>query len=126
MADAYEQKVLFWLRKMLMENNPQIGSGKKQITVDEVRLEPGEPEDQVVILFREAARPHCLFGFRVPAREGTLQGASEEQRKAWNNPEGTGPQVYADIIVNGWLRERIEAADMGLPANCDPRRITWI
>lgn len=109
-----------------MENNAQIGSGEKQITVEEVRLEPGEPEDQVVILFREAARPHCLFGYRVPAREDIVQGASEEQRKIWYDPEGIGPQVYADIIVNGWLRERIEAADMGLPSNCDPHSITWI
>ncbi len=126
MADAYEQRVLSWLRKMLLESDPQIGLEEKHITVEEVRLEAGEPEDQVVILFREAARPHCLFGFRAPALEGTVQGASEEQQRAWNNPEGTGPQVYADIIVNGWLREHIEAGDMGLPANCDPESIIWI
>lgn len=126
MADAYEQKVLFWLRKILMENDPHIGSGKKQITVDEVRLEPGEPEDQVVILFREVARPYCLFGYRAPAREDIDPQVTEEQRKAWYDPEGMGPQVHADIIANGWLREHIEAADMGLPANCDPHNITWI
>lgn len=126
MPDTYEQKVLFWLRKMLLEHDPQIGPEGRHITVDEVRLEPGKPDDQVVILLREARRPHCLFGFRFPAREGPALGISEEDMRVLNDPEEIGPQVEADIIVNGWLRERIEAADMGLPEDCAATGITWI
>jgi hypothetical protein len=126
MATSYEQKVLAWLHTMLIEHDPHIGSGEKRILVDEVRLEAdGSEDDWVVILFREVRRPQCIFGFRTLAREPTPPGALEWQGKVWDDPEGTGPQVDADMIVAS-LREEIEAADIGLPENCDPTSITWI
>jgi hypothetical protein len=126
MTDAYEQKVVAWLQDMLIEHDPHIGPGAKRIHVDEVRLETGESEgDWVVLLFREARRPQCIFGLRTPAREPTLPGTFEGQRKVWDDPAGIGPQVDADMIA-ARLREHIEAADIGLPQECDAGGITWI
>ncbi|MBV9708899.1 MAG: hypothetical protein JO125_16000 [Chloroflexi bacterium] len=126
MADAYEQKVLFFLRKMLLEDDPQIGSGGRRITIEEVRLEPGKPTGNwAVILFRQARSPHCLFGFRMPAREGFIQGVSQEQLRVWNDPEGSGPQVDADMII-GYLREEIVGNPKGLPPDCPAETIVWI
>ena len=127
MTDTYEQKVLFWLREMLINHDPQIGQGDKRITVDEVHLEPGGPEgNKAVILFREVRRTHCVFGVRYPIREGFVQGATEEQLKRWNDPEGEGPYGDADMIVHGRLREQIESATEGLPQECDMNSITWL
>ena len=127
MTASYEQKVLAWLHITLIEHDPQIGSGKRRIVVEEVRLEAGEPEegDSVVILSREVRRPQCLFGFRTYAREPSPPGAFEWQRNIWDDPEGEGPQVDADMIA-ARLREEVEAADIGLPEKCDPTGITWI
>lgn len=127
MATPYEEKVLTWLQTMLIDHDPQIGPGKRRIVIEEVRLEAGDSEENVstVILFREVHRPQCLFGFRTPVREPTPSGASQWQKDLWDDPEGTGPQTDADMIV-ARLRESIEAADIGLPMNCDPRDITWI
>ena len=127
MAAAYEQKVLAWLHTLLIEHDPHIGSGKRRIVVEEVRLEAGEPEagDSVVILFREVRRPQCLFGFLTRARESSTPGAFEWQRNVWDDPEGEGPHVDADMIA-ARLREEVEAADIGLPEKCDATGITWI
>jgi hypothetical protein len=127
MATSYEQKVLAWLHTLLIEHDPHIGSGKRRIVVEEVRLEAVEPEagDSVVILFREIRRPQCLFGFLTRARESSTPGAFEWQRNVWDNPEGEGPQVDADMIA-ARLREEVEAADIGLPEKCDATGITWI
>lgn len=127
MTFSYEQKVLAWLHTMLIEHDPEIGPGKRRIVVEEVRLEAGEPEegDSVVILFREVRRPQCIFGFRTYAREPTPPGALEWQKDVWDDPDGEGPQVDADMIA-ARLREEVEAADIGLPMNCDPTGITWI
>ncbi len=126
-TDVYEQKVLFWLREMLLKHDPQIGSGDRRITADEVYMELGGTEgNRAVIVFREKSRPQCRFGSRFPLHEEFVQGATEEQRKRWSDPEGEGPQVDADIIVHGRLRELIEAADEGLPENCADDSITWV
>jgi hypothetical protein len=71
MAASYEQKVLAWLHTMQIEHDPEIGSGKRHIVVEEVRLTVEGPEvcDSVVILFREVCRPQGLFGFLTLARE---------------------------------------------------------
>ena len=111
----------------MINHDPQIGLGDKRITIDEVHLEPGGLEgNRVVILFREARRPYCVFGVRCPVREGFVQAATEEQRKRWNDPEGEGPQVDADMIVHGRLREQIEATTERLPQECDANSITWL
>ncbi len=125
-TDVYEQKVLFWLQEMLLKQDPQIGSGDQRITVDEVYLVPGGTENTAVIVFREKRRPQCQFGSRFPLYQGFVQGATEEQQTQWSDSERNGPQVDADVIVHGHLRELIEAADMGLPENCAENSITWV
>lgn len=118
-TDMYEQRVLFWLREMLLKQDPQIGSGDKRITIDDVYIEAGGTEDNMaVIMFWEKRRPQCRFGFRFPL--------DKEQRKQWYDPEGEGPQAEADMIVYGYLRELIEAADEGLPQECEANSITWL
>jgi hypothetical protein len=113
MTFSYEQQVLAWLQQQL--NEQPIGQGDRRITIDEARLEPGRPEgDLVVILFREARRPHRVFGFRTPAREPVSP----------HTPDPPPETVAATIFGN--LMERVEAADMGLPKNCDASDITWI
>src|SRR5947209_5810793 len=126
MTLMYEQHVWAWLRHRVLEDDPQLGRGDKRIIFDDVRLEQGEPmEDMVVILFREVGRPHCLFGFRTLAHEPPPMHSPEWQWQASEDPEGGIPQIHAEIIfVN--LQERIEAADMGLPEECNPGSITWV
>ena len=128
MANTYEQKVLFWLREMLIEHDPQFGSRGNRILIEEVYLEPEGPEGtSAVIVFREKRRPQCRFGFRFPLlRLGSDEGGTEEQPKRWRDPEGEGPQVDADMIVYGYLREQIEAANEGLPQACEENSITWV
>lgn len=123
MLTSYEQGVLAWLKRELLEQDPHIGQGEKRIVVDEIRLEQGRPEgDMAVILFREVQRPQCIFGFRMEAREPgrpvltTLDGRLEEVV----DPDGWAAVIYGNLL------ERVEAADMGLPEDCDPASITWI
>ena len=81
MTATYEQRVLLWLQQELAAFPPAVPGGKG-ILVEDVRLEQGEPEGQdIVILFREAGRLHCLFGFRMFAREPV-----EPQRQWKENP----------------------------------------
>lgn len=121
MFTFYEQQVLAWLRHELLEQDPHLGQGEKRIVVDEVRLEQGRPEgDMVVILFREVRRPQCIFGFRMELHEpgrpvlNTLDGREIEDPDSWAN------------VIFANFQERIEAADMGLPEDCDPAGITWV
>ncbi|HLZ62334.1 MAG TPA: hypothetical protein VKR06_35770 [Ktedonosporobacter sp.] len=126
MLNSYEQKVLAHLQDMLLKDDPGIGSEARRIAVDKVSLELGGTEGYwIVILFREIQRPHCLFGFRTLAREPLPPNLSERQQKTYDDSDGEGPQVDADMIA-ARLREHIEAADMGLPQNCDSDGITWI
>jgi hypothetical protein len=78
-----------------------------------------------VILLREARRPHCLFGFRIAVREPSPVDNSDWQWQDREDPEGSIPQGSAQVIFAN-LMERVEAADMGLPEECDPDGITWI
>ena len=122
MAPPYEQRVLIWLRQELGEYPPAGPSGKG-IIVEDIHLEKGESEgDDIVILFREAERPHCLFGFRMFAREPVAPG---QQWKEKEDPEGRAPIGHGTVIY-GNLMEQLQAADMGLPKDCDPDGITWI
>jgi hypothetical protein len=113
MASSYEQRLLVWLQRKLVEH--RIGQGEKRISVEDVHLEKGESEgEMVVILFREVRRLRCVFGFRMQAREPGMSPAHDE------SPEGWGEVIFAN------LQEHVEAADMGLPKDCDPNSITWI
>ena len=123
---SYEEHVLAWLRRELIEHNHQIGEGGKHINVEEVYFEQDGPEDDmIVILFREARRPQCLFGFRIGSREPPPIDNPDWQWQESEDPEGRIPQGHATVIF-GNLMEQVEAADMGLPKECDPHGITWI
>jgi hypothetical protein len=113
MLSTYEQRLLVWLQRKLLEH--PIGQGDKRISIEDVHLEKGEREgDTVVILFREVRRPRCVFGFRMETREPGIPPTPDE------SPEGWGEVIFAN------LQERIEAVDMGLPEDCDSNSITWI
>lgn len=123
MLFSYEQRVLALLKRELLEQDPRIGQGDKRIVIDEIRLEQQESNSEmVVILFREARRPKCIFGFRMEAHEPghpvlrTADGRLEEVV----DPDGWAAVIY------GNLQEHIEASDMGLPEDCDPAGITWV
>lgn len=122
MALTYEQHVLVWLQQKLGKYPPTEPNGKS-IIIEDVRLEKGESGgDDVVIVFRAVGRPHCLFGFRMLAREPVVP---ELQGKESEDPEELTP------IAQGWviyanLMERIQAADMGLPKDCATEGITWL
>ena len=119
---SYEGQVLTWLRRELSEYPPDGPSGKS-ILVEDVYLEKGESQgEDIIILFREVERPSCLFGFRMLAREPI---EPERQWREIEDPEGQAPIGHGTVIY-GNLMEHIQAADMGLPKECDPYGITWI
>lgn len=80
---------------------------KLPIDVLDVRLE----EPHVVVEFASAERPGCRFGFRFPSL-------------ADDDPSETLASHAWLASVN--LEEQIEAADLGLPADCLPGRLTWL
>jgi hypothetical protein len=123
MASTYEQRVLIWLRQEL-GGYPLAGPSGKNIVVEDIRLEKGKSEgDDIVILFREAERPNCLFGFRMLAREPVAPG---QEWKENEDPEGRVPTGHGTVIY-GNLMEQLQAADMGLPKDCAADdSITWI
>lgn len=122
-TSAYEKRVLIWLRQEL-GRYPLAGPDGKNIVVEDIRLEKGKSEgDDIVILFREAERPDCLFGFRMPAREPVASG---QEWKENEDHEGRVPIGHGTVIY-GNLMEQLQAADMGLPKNCAADDdITWI
>jgi hypothetical protein len=118
MDPTYEQLVLRKVQQQLRLFPP--GSiGGKSIIVEDISLEKGEAEgEDIVILFRTARHPHCLFGFRMAARElGEWEGNTDPEELV---PTAQGMVIYANF------KEQIEASDMGLPEECHPDGITWI
>jgi len=97
---------------------PITGPSGKGILIEDIHLEKDELESEdIVILFREAKRLHCLFGFRMCAHE------SVGPDQLWS--ENDAPVGYGTVIY-GNLMEHIQAAKMGLPEDCDTDNITWI
>ncbi len=124
----YESLVLKKLHLRLIEQDPGLRYDGK-IRVQDVRLETLEPDHLLEILFRDEARPRCLFGWRFPATEAdaaALEGF--EHRARWE--EGVrGPEqaeVWANTIVLTNFEEEIEAVGYGLPSECDPGDVTWV
>ncbi len=114
MTSTYEQRVLDWLRKTLLEQDPDIGWGDKRITVEDVQLEQAGGEKRIIILFREARRLQCLFGLR--SHPSYFEGNAANETYA----VGAAQEIYSS------LKELIEAADMGLPEDCADNSITWV
>jgi hypothetical protein len=99
------------VRASLLPPSPAPG---RSWTITEIRAEErAEARWDLVILFRDATRPKCLFGFRF----GDL---GRWQRMV---PE-VGP--LANICVAN-LEESIEAGDSRLAdVDCSPDEIAWI
>jgi hypothetical protein len=122
MASTYEQRVLTFLQQELGKYPPAGPSGKS-ILIEDIRLEKGDAEgDDIVIVFRDVDHPHCLFGFCMFAREPV---APEQQWKESEDPEGRAPMGHGTVIYGNFM-EHLQAADMGLPEDCDTEGITWL
>jgi hypothetical protein len=79
----YERVVIDALRHYLIERDSERRYEGK-IRVEDIRLDTSVPEHMVEILFRDDARPECLFGWRYPATEAdsdALEGI--EHADAW-------------------------------------------
>ncbi len=114
MITSYGQHLLTVLRQRLLVPDAGIGKGDQHITIEDIRFEQeGSENEQLVILFRETRRSHCLFGFR-PHSSYYQRSASDDEAV------GDMEEIYAN------LQERVEATNMGLPENCKSEGITWI
>ena len=93
--------------------------------MEDVRLETRASPHRVQMLFREVARPGCLFGFRATAV------GDEEEPAAYPIVLGAeggywGPEEWASTIVVTHFEEQVAAFDLGLPPDCDPDATTWV
>ncbi len=123
---TYEQHLLKYLRQQFLEHGPVFGQGDKHILVESMQVEDeGIETAMVVILFREGERPHCLFGIRFLAYEPPPMDQPDRHWQADDDPEGLISGGAAQVIFANF-KEQIEAADMGLPPECNPDDITWI
>lgn len=71
------------------------------------------PATKLVVVFAHDNRPTCRFGVQFPIWED-IESVSDED-----------PDIVVSILLAG-IQEQIEAADLGLPADCSRRSITWI
>lgn len=123
-VERYRRQVLLHLRNYLLrEEQLLVNKLGHHVSIEDVRLaNPRDPmrlmmdsgekeEDFVVITFREASRPDCLFGYQ----------AGVEPKDLTLNP----PESRANIIRTN-LEEEILAKGYGLPETCDQEGITWI
>jgi hypothetical protein len=119
---TYEQRLINWLKRFLLEQDPHIREGERHITIKDVYFQSGPDENLVIITFQEERRPLCLFGFCTTVYEDPTQQGMLDNADGWSDDPAL---VWADMIV-AQLTEHIVAADMGLPKDCDSDTITWI
>ena len=121
--EEYEQRVLRKLRQELMEGEPFVEEGGR-IKIEDVRLDTSGPLHKVHILFREVARPECLFGYWFEAVEWEKESEDpvvlDPQEGCW------GPESWAGTMIVTNFEEQIDAAGFGIPSDCDPEIITWV
>jgi len=117
----YEGLVLGWLRQHLQERLSWLRSEGWMIWVEDVRLDVSEHERVMTILFRDGARPQCLFGWRFPSND--TEETDPEARGSWGPPQA---EVWAGTIILTNFEEQIMAEGLGLPPECDPEGITWV
>jgi hypothetical protein len=117
----YELLVVSWLRQHLVEELGWLRDQGWMIWVEDVRLDVSEHERTVTILFRDDARPRCLFGWRFSSNDE--RETDPDARRSWG-PEQA--EVWAGTIVLTNFEEQIVAEDLGLPSECDPEGITWV
>lgn len=109
-----------WLRQRLAEELGWLRDVGRAIRVEDVRLEVSEDERMLSVLFRDEARPGCLFGWRFPSNDRSE--TDPEARRSWG-PEQA--EAWAGTIVLTNLEEEILAEDLGLPSECDTEGVTW-
>lgn len=120
----YERRVLATLREELLEGS-SLAEREGRIRMEDVRLETSSSPHRVHVLFREIARPDCLFGFWAPAVE--YEEESSADPVVLDREEGYwGPEDWAGTIVVTHFEEQVQAVDLGLPPDCDPDATTWI
>ncbi len=117
----YEDLVVGALRRHLIEETRWLRSEGWLIRVEDVGLSTSERERMLVILFRDDARPGCLFGWRFPSNDE--READPEAKRSWGLPQA---EVWAGTIVLTNFVEQIMAEGLGLPSECDPERTTWV
>jgi hypothetical protein len=95
----------------------------KGITIEEVRIETNDADYDLVVLFREDARPECMLGRRW-SNIWAMELGDEKDLSVRISDEEAVEGFVTLFIVN--LDEEIEAVDLGLPSECDPDSVTWI
>jgi hypothetical protein len=93
------------------------------ITFEDTRIETNEDDYDLVVLFREDARPECLFGRRW-SKIWAMELEDQQGLSVEIDDEEAVEGFVTLFIVN--LGEEIEATDLGLPSECDPDSVTWI
>lgn len=122
--DEYERRVLRKLREDLLEGESLL-EREGRIKVEDVRLDTSGPLHRTCVLFRETARPECLFGFRMEAVGDETESSSDPL--VFDPLEGYwGPEKWASTIIVTHFEEQVEAIGLGLPTDCDPDGITWV
>lgn len=125
--EAYERRVLAMLRRELIDRDPGLEHGGNRIVVEDVRLEESVWPHRVHILFREEARPWCLFGFTANAVENGKDTDPTSDTIDIDPSLGySEPKEWANIFVVTLFEEQVEALGYGLPEDCDPEGITWV
>lgn len=122
--EEYERRVLTTLRKELLESQPLV-EREGRVRMEDVRLETSGSPHRVHLLFREIARPGCLFGFWASAVEDEEESSADPivldaEDGHW------GPEEWASTIVVTHFEEQVEAIDLGLPPDCEPDGVTWV
>lgn len=118
--EEYKRKVLSSLRKWLIEDTGRFPAGSAyEVTIEDLRLERTASGDHVIILFREASRPGCLFGF------GTFAVEPKDSSGAPFDSDPKYAEMWASIVLANF-EEELCAEGRGLPDECDPESIAWI
>ncbi len=121
---TYEQRLLSWLQRHLVEQDSHIGEGGKHIHVEDIHFEQGQEKNLIVVVFREDRRPSCRFGFCMPVYE------DDSQHGLLDVPDPTlwpdDPAIVWGDMVAASLTEQVVAGDRGLPEKCMDEGITWV
>ena len=124
----YERVVVDTLRYYLIERGWEIRYEGK-FGVEEVGLDASGAVHMVEMLFRDDARPECLFGWRYAATEADADAMEDiEHPTPWEEGLRGAEQaeIWAGTFVLTHFQEQIEALGYGLPPERDPDGVTWI